>query len=84
MEICVRDSLFIPRGKLTVHGSDNFNSIIEMHTLLVTLIRQFEFALPDDPPKIKRLRPGLVMPVIEGEEHKGTQLPLKITSLKNE
>ena len=55
-----------------------------MHTFLVTLIRQFEFALPDDSPKIKRRRPGLVVPVVEGEEHKGAQLPLKIIPLGNE
>ena len=55
-----------------------------MHAFLVTLIRQFEFALPDDDPKIRRLRPVLVTPVVEGEEHKGIQLPLKITPLRNE
>ena len=55
-----------------------------MHTFLVTLIRQFEFALPDNSPKIRRLRPMLVIPLVEGEEHKGIQLPLKITPLGNE
>jgi hypothetical protein len=55
-----------------------------MHTFLVTLIRQFKFALPDDGPKIKRQRLGLVTPVVEGEEHKGTQLQLKISPLRNE
>jgi hypothetical protein len=55
-----------------------------MHTFLVTLIRKFKFALPDDGPKIKMQRLALVVPVVEGEEHKGIQLPLKITPLENE
>jgi len=70
--------------KLTFYDIDNFRSVVEMHTFLVTLIRQFEFALPDDSPKIRRRRPGFTVPVIEGEEHKGIQLPLKVTPLKNE
>jgi len=59
-------------------------AVIEIHTFLVTLIRQFDFALPDNPPKIRRWRPGLILPVVEGEEHKGAQLPLKVTPLRNE
>jgi hypothetical protein len=73
-----------PGETLTFYGSGNLCRVTEMHTFLVTLIRQFEFALPDDSPKIKRRRPGLVVPVVEGEEHKGAQLPLKITPLGNE
>ena len=69
---------------LTLYDSGNLCRVTEMHTFLVTLIRQFEFALPDDDPKIRRLRPVLVTPVVEGEEHKGIQLPLKITPLRNE
>jgi hypothetical protein len=69
---------------LTLYDSRNLCRVTEMHTFLVTLIRQFEFALPDDDPKIRRLRPVLVTPVVEGEEHKGIQLPLKITPLRNE
>jgi hypothetical protein len=69
---------------LTLYGSGTSCRVTEMHMFLVTLIRQFEFSLPDDGPKVRRRRPGLVIPVVEGEEHKGTQLPLKITPLDNE
>jgi hypothetical protein len=71
---------------LTLYGSGNSRSVIELHTFLVTLVRQFEFSLPDDTPKIKSWRLGLAMmiPVVDGEEHKGARLPLKITPLKNE
>ena len=50
---------------------------------MVTLIRQFDFALPDHLPKIGRRRTGLNIPVVEGEEHNGAQLPLKVTPIKN-
>jgi len=50
---------------------------------LATLTRQFEFALPDGVPRIRRGRAGFVIPVVAGEEHKGPQLPLKITPLKD-
>jgi hypothetical protein len=55
-----------------------------MHMFLVTLIRQFEFALRDDSPEIRRRRPGLVVPIVEGEEQKGIQLPLRITPAENQ
>ena len=72
------------RETLTLFGSFNSCSVIEMHMFLVTLVRKFDFALPDDPPKIRRRGPGMLFTVIEGEEHKGAQLPLKITPLEDE
>ena len=50
---------------------------------LVTLIRHFEFALPDNAPEVRRWRPGMLIPVVEGEEHKGPRLPLKVTPLRD-
>ena len=64
-------------------GSDNSCSVFEIHAFLVTLIRQFEFALPDNAPGVRRWRSGLLTPVVEGEEDKGAQLPLKITPIKD-
>ena len=69
------------RTDLLLASSD---SVIEMHTFLVTLIRQYYFSLPDNGQEITTLRAGLVLPVVVGEEHKGPQLPLKITALMNE
>jgi hypothetical protein len=68
---------------LTLFGSGNSCSVLEMHMLLVTLIRQFDFALPDDPPKIRRRGPRLLFAFVVGEEHKGPQLPLKVTPLED-
>jgi len=52
-----------------------------MHTFLVALIKQYDFSLPDNEPEIKMLRPSSALPVVVGEEHKGSQLPLKVTAL---
>jgi len=60
------------------------NSVIEMHTFLVTLVRQFDFSLPDNGQEIRTLRRGLIMPVVTGEEQKGPQLPLMVTALRDE
>jgi len=55
-----------------------------MQTFLVTLLRQFEFSLPDNGQVVRELRGEIVFPAIAGEEHKGAQLPLKVTTLKDE
>jgi hypothetical protein len=60
------------------------NRVIEMHTFLVTLVRQFDFSLPDDGQEIKLMRTMSIMPAVVGEEHKGPQMPLKITIVGNE
>ena len=61
------------------------NSVIEMHAFLVTLIRQFDFSLPGNGHEVKRNRPlGILLPIVVGEEHKGPQMPLRVTALRNE
>ncbi|KAF9779010.1 cytochrome P450 [Thelephora terrestris] len=59
-------------------------AVIELHTFLVTLVRQFSFALPDNGQKIKKMRPAGITPTVVGEEHKGPQMPLMVTMLRNE
>ena len=56
-------------------------SIVEMHTFLVTLVRQFDFSLPDNGQEVRVVRLGLIRPVVVGEEHKGQQVPLKVTAV---
>jgi hypothetical protein len=55
-----------------------------MHTVLVTLVRQFDFFLPENGQEIKTMRVGLITPVVDGEERKGPQIPLKVTLLGDE
>jgi hypothetical protein len=49
---------------------------------LVTLVRQFDFSLPEDGREVKWMK--INRPVVVGEEEKGPQLPLKVTLLENE
>jgi hypothetical protein len=60
------------------------DSVIEMHTILATLVRQFEFSLPGNGQEVKKMRSGLITPLVFGEEHKGPQLSLKVTALRDE
>lgn len=60
------------------------DSVIEIHTFLVTLVRQFDFSLPDNGQEVKSVRPGALLPAVVGEEHKGPQMPLKVTALRDE
>ena len=61
------------------------NSVLEMHTFLVTLVRNFDFSLPNDGRVVKGMRPtGTMVPGVVGEEHKGPQLRLKITALRGD
>ncbi|KAF9778983.1 cytochrome P450 [Thelephora terrestris] len=57
-------------------------AVTELHTFLVTLIRQFDFSLPEDGREIIKTRMGGVAPMVVGEVHKGPQMPLKVTILE--
>lgn len=60
------------------------NSVIELHTFLVTLVRQFDFSIPENGQEVRKVGSGTIMPVVVGEEHKGPQMPLNVTILGNE
>ncbi|KAF9647279.1 cytochrome P450 [Thelephora ganbajun] len=59
-------------------------SVVEMQAFIVTLVRQFKFSLADGNPPIRRRRPGILVPMVAGEEEKGAQLPIKVTALRND
>ena len=69
----------------TIYSTENWllGSIIEIQAFLVTLIRKFHISQPDHQPQIRRAKPGMMVPLVLGEEYKGPQLPLKITVIKN-
>ena len=58
-------------------------SVIEMQAFLVTLVQKFDISHADHQPQIRRAKPGMLVPLVLGEEYKGTQLPLKITAIRN-
>ena len=66
----------------TFQDSIPFSSVYEMHMFLAVLVRQFEFALPEGAPQVRRWRFVAIVPVVEGEEHKGVQVPLKVTPVR--
>ncbi|KIJ49193.1 hypothetical protein M422DRAFT_161615, partial [Sphaerobolus stellatus SS14] len=53
-------------------------SVLEMHTMLASLIENFEFDPPPTDKKIVRINATTIIPVVDGEEEKGAQLPLRI------
>lgn len=54
-------------------------SVLEMQTFLVALVSNFEFSSPDNAKRIIRHRSGSIVPMVEGEAHMGSQLPLKVS-----
>ena len=60
-------------------GMFAFDSVVELNAFLVTLFRQFDFSLPEGTGEVKWTRTNA--PMVAGEEHKGPQLPLKVTVL---
>ena len=59
------------------------NSVIELHAFLVTLVRQFDFSPGTNGQEVLKARLGVVTPMVVGEEHKGPQMPLKVTALED-
>ena len=59
------------------------DSVVEMQIFLVTLLREFYISQADHHPQIRRARSGLMVPLVLGEEYKGTQLPLKISAIRS-
>lgn len=57
-------------------------SLVELHTFIVTLVRQFDFSLPENAGEVKWTKVNT--PTVVGEENKGPQLPLKVTVLGSE
>ncbi|KAH9942950.1 PAH-inducible cytochrome P450 monooxygenase PC-PAH 1 [Amylocystis lapponica] len=56
--------------------------VLEMQALLVELLENFEFGIPSDKPDIIRLPSGLMIPMIRGKIHLGSQMPLKVTVIQ--
>lgn len=59
------------------HDSITFASVIQLQALVARLVREFQFSEVEDK-QITLWRPGLVVPIVAGEEDKGPQLPLKV------
>jgi len=59
-------------------------AVAETRAFLVTLVREFSFSIPEGVKIRHRInRPGMLAPLVIGEEHKGPQLPLVITPIRD-
>jgi len=56
-------------------------AVIELHTFLVTLVRQFDLSLADNGQEVKKMRPGMMTPMVVGEEHKGPRCRSRLPCL---
>lgn len=54
-------------------------SVLEMQTLLVELVSNFEFSMTEQSEKVRRLPCAVMVPAVSGEEAKGVQMPLKVS-----
>lgn len=55
-----------------------FFSVLEMQVFLVDIFRNFEVSLAVPAERIRREAAGVMVPTIDGEVDKGSQLPVRI------
>ncbi|OSD01175.1 PAH-inducible cytochrome P450 monooxygenase PC-PAH 1 [Trametes coccinea BRFM310] len=57
-------------------------SMIEMQVILVELLEQFDFTIPEDKPEIWRFAAGLVAPLVKNDMKGGVQMPIRVSLLQ--
>lgn len=57
-------------------------TVLEIQAVLVELLENFQFTLPDIKPDIQRVPAGVTIPMIRNKTQLGSQMPLKITPVK--
>lgn len=81
LEVRVSHRLQIQWDVAETHSTHQ-NSLVETQAFLVTLIREFSFSIPEGR-KVRTARPGILVPMVVGEEDKGPQLPLIVTPVRD-
>jgi hypothetical protein len=56
----------------------SFNSILQIHTLLIELIQNFQFDRPSGV-EIQRVPAGMMVSMVRGKIHEGSQMPLSVS-----
>lgn len=77
-----KPAVFTPTPIQTGILIQTHRSLAEIQAFLVTLVREFDFSIPEGR-NIRTARPGMLVPIVIGEEDKGPQLPLKITPVRD-
>ncbi|KAI0754753.1 cytochrome P450 [Daedaleopsis nitida] len=57
-------------------------AMMEMQTIIIELIENFEFHIPDDKPEIIRFAAGISVPLVKSDMAAGPQMPLWITPVR--
>jgi hypothetical protein len=63
-----------------VSAANRFHRMVELQAFLVELIDKFNFAPTEDMARVRRASGFVMIPALEGEKQKGSQLPLLISS----
>ncbi|KIP03775.1 hypothetical protein PHLGIDRAFT_129943 [Phlebiopsis gigantea 11061_1 CR5-6] len=56
-------------------------SIIELQAIIVELVENFKYNIPEEKPEIARIPAGIMGPVVKGKMYEGIQMPLHVTAL---
>lgn len=54
-----------------------------MQAFIARLVREFQFSVVEGK-QIRICRPGVLIPIVVGEESKGAQLPLKVSAVRRD
>lgn len=81
MEICVSDLGF----PMHTHRTDSPPSfrLIEMQSILVDLIENFEFSPLEGVRVMRVFTGGMMNAMVEGRYHEGTQMPLQVSLVQH-
>ncbi|KAK0505319.1 cytochrome P450 [Armillaria luteobubalina] len=55
-------------------------AVLELHAFITEVVNKFEFSLTRESERIRREFCGIMVPTVEGEVEKGSQLPLKVAA----
>ncbi|KAK0462505.1 cytochrome P450 [Desarmillaria tabescens] len=53
-------------------------AVLELHAFIVEVVNNFDFSLTKESERIRREACGVMVPTVEGEVEKGSQLPLRV------
>lgn len=62
--------------KKKTHGS---HRILELQAFLIELLSNFEFSLTPEAMRVRREACIVMVPTVDGQREKGTQLPLRVS-----
>ncbi|KAK0496994.1 cytochrome P450 [Armillaria luteobubalina] len=54
-------------------------AVLELHAFITEVVNNFEFSLTKESEQIRREACGIMVPTVEGEIEKGSQLPLRVS-----